>query len=220
MIKRFKIGDIITWRSILTNESSWHNGLFWKQEGEHYSGIITVYYPSSEPLISKRIKMSEVEVYPELNIEKINSYVIGLISDEKISYPFKDIQKRISDETGEEVYTIDQFILTKLERSDNIEWLEDLIWCPSQLYCRFIDNLTQRIYCIYLRWRHRDPWTAELIPCLPDGKLNYSERWEIIKTKKEYTQNDYEELKKETIDIVKGRFREITWISSNNDIDD
>ena len=217
--KRFKTGDIITWRDISAEGSSWSNGLFWKQDNSFGEGIITIYYPQELLLISKTIKMSNLEIFPELDIDKINSYITGLISDEKISYPYKDVYKRISEETGEEIYTIDNFILSKVKRTDKAEWLEELIWCPSQLYCRFVDN-SQKIYCIYLRWRHKDPWSAELIPCLPDGKLNYREEWEIIKTKRNYSQNDYEELKQETLDIIKDRFKEITWISSDNDIDD
>ena len=43
----------------------------------------------------------------------------------------------------------------------NGTWEDDLIWCPSQCYYRFTYKGTS--YIIYLRWRHDDPWTAELI---------------------------------------------------------
>ena len=215
MNKRFKIGDIIIWRDISIEGSPWSNGLFWKQDFSH----VTIYFPELL-LISKTIKTSDLEIFPELDVEKINTYITGLISDEKISYPYKDIYKRISEETGGEIYAINQFILGKVIKAEKAEWLEELTWCLSQLYCRFIDNNSQKIYCIYLRWRHKDPWSVELIPCLPDGKLNYNKGWEIIKTKRDYSQNDYEELKLEALNIIRDRFKEITWLSSDNDIDD
>lgn len=40
------------------------------------------------------------------------------------------------------------------------EWLDDLIWCPSQCYYAFDYKGTE--YTIYLRWRWDNPWTADL----------------------------------------------------------
>jgi hypothetical protein len=40
------------------------------------------------------------------------------------------------------------------------DWLDDLIWCPSQCYLKIIHN--NRWFIIYLRWRHSDPWRAYL----------------------------------------------------------
>lgn len=45
----------------------------------------------------------------------------------------------------------------------NQTWEDDLIWCPSQCYYKFIHK--NKFYCIYLRWRGGDPWTAELYQC-------------------------------------------------------
>lgn len=43
-------------------------------------------------------------------------------------------------------------------------WADDLIWCPSQCYYYFRAKNTGELKCLYLRWRHSDPWTAEIIP--------------------------------------------------------
>ena len=52
------------------------------------------------------------------------------------------------------------------------QWEIDLgHWCPAQLYYYFADDEGGR-WCIYLRWRHEDPWTAELVRC--------NENWEFI----------------------------------------
>ena len=40
-------------------------------------------------------------------------------------------------------------------------------WCPAQIKYYFQD-LTGCNWCIYLRWRHQDPWTAELLRCDKD----------------------------------------------------
>ena len=41
-------------------------------------------------------------------------------------------------------------------------------WCPSQIYYRFHDTIGKR-WMIYLRWRHSDPWSAELLRCDEEG---------------------------------------------------
>jgi len=53
-------------------------------------------------------------------------------------------------------------------------WKEDLIWCPSQLYKSFRIEvggfhtlLSAQAYC---RWRHSDPWTAEV---MSDGDTHF-----------------------------------------------
>jgi len=52
------------------------------------------------------------------------------------------------------------------------QWIEYLNhWCPAQIYYYFVDAEGGR-WCIYLRWRHQDPWTAELVRC--------DENWEFI----------------------------------------
>ena len=61
------------------------------------------------------------------------------------------------------------------------KWYDDLMWCPSQCYYYFMHE--GDLYCIYLRWRHDDPWTAEIIKCADgDFDLNYETCiWKYIK---------------------------------------
>ena len=42
-------------------------------------------------------------------------------------------------------------------------WYDTLIGCPSQCYYYFMHE--EAMYCVYLRWRHSDPWTCEVIKC-------------------------------------------------------
>lgn len=55
------------------------------------------------------------------------------------------------------------------------QWDDSLIWCPSQCYYYFKDR-NDNLKCIYLRWRHSDPWTAEIIPINEDGSFNHVQR--------------------------------------------
>ena len=73
-------------------------------------------------------------------------------------------------------------------------WYDSLIGCPSQCYYYFLYQ--GEMYCIYLRWRHRDPWTAEIINCAvsdfdldPDTSI-----WKYIKIPF-FEENELEELK-------------------------
>lgn len=51
------------------------------------------------------------------------------------------------------------------------QWDIDLNWCPSQIYYYFKDAVGDN-WCIYLRWRWQDPWTAELVRC--------DDEWEFL----------------------------------------
>ena len=85
------------------------------------------------------------------------------------------------------------------------EWKEDLIWCPSQCYYYFIDKSTGTKYCIYLRWRHCDPWTAELVECDENWEFNTTNDWETLNIEY-YSDLEYKKLEEEALDIVKSKF--------------
>lgn len=60
------------------------------------------------------------------------------------------------------------------------KWYDELVWCPSQCYYYFMRD--GDMYCIYLRWRHQDPWTADIIKCA-DGDFyinNQAATWKSI----------------------------------------
>ena len=85
-------------------------------------------------------------------------------------------------------------------------WLESLIWCPSQIEYYFKDSNGSN-YLIYLRWRHSDPWTAELIPCNENWELDFANR-KTINTSKNYIDDEYKELESEVLEIIKKKFPE------------
>lgn len=85
-------------------------------------------------------------------------------------------------------------------------WMDDLNWCPSQCYYYFFDPTDGGRYCIYLRWRHRDPWSAELVPCDSDWEFDYQEDWEPIKTSRDYKDYELEDLKEEVLKVTGSKF--------------
>ena len=100
------------------------------------------------------------------------------------------------------------------------KWNEIRHWCPAQLYYYFEDGDGGR-WCIYLRWRHSDPWTAELVRC--------NERWEFqwdhpdtcnLLEEKEHTpgiitgfyqDEEYPFLMKKVLELVKERFPDLDF---------
>ena len=93
-------------------------------------------------------------------------------------------------------------------------FLEDLIWCPSQIYFYFISNNIK--FCIYLRWRHRDPWTAELVKCTDnwDFSKDSANDWKKIKLSKDYKSEEYKELEEEVLEKIKTLFPTIDFSDS------
>lgn len=83
-------------------------------------------------------------------------------------------------------------------------WYEELIWCPSQCYYYFKNPLTRKLYCIYLRWRYNDPWTAELIECDEDYEFIDELDWEILDVGF-FHDDEYKELEDAVINLVQER---------------
>ena len=88
-------------------------------------------------------------------------------------------------------------------------WTEDLLWCPSQCYYYFQD-ITGKRYCIYLRWRYRDPWTAELIECDEEWEFRCDLDWEVLKVSF-HADKDYRSLEKEVLGLMSTRFPSLSF---------
>lgn len=74
---------------------------------------------------------------------------------------------------------------TRLEDNHPVmEFLEDIIYCPSQIYFYFRDG--DEVYCLYIRQRHGDV-TAELVTCFGSGgDFDYDTLWPEIELSREY----------------------------------
>lgn len=107
-------------------------------------------------------------------------------------------------------------ILDKLSKESSDEsicegypfWKSNLIKCPSQCYCEFEENGQK--FCIYLRWRWDDPWTAAIVPCDDNWDWNNICDWEYLDIPF-YTHDEHIDLKKKCEEIVKSKFKHIKW---------
>ena len=105
-------------------------------------------------------------------------------------------------------------------------WLESSgNWGDPQCYYYFIDSLTGAKYCIYLRLRWGGNWSSELLRCSDktdynpqdvEGNREWDFLWDAddsvyMETSKKYSECECEELKAETLDIVKERFPGQIW---------
>ena len=73
---------------------------------------------------------------------------------------------------------------TRLEDNHPVmEFLEDIIYCPSQIDFYFRDG--DNVYCLYIRQRHGDT-TAQLVPCFGSGDFDYDALWPEIELLREY----------------------------------
>lgn len=73
---------------------------------------------------------------------------------------------------------------TRLEDNHPVmEFLEDIIYCPSQIEFYFRDG--EQVYCLYIRQRHGDT-TAQLVPCFGSGDFDYDALWPEIELSRDY----------------------------------
>ena len=64
-----------------------------------------------------------------------------------------------------------------------MEFIEDIIYCPSQIYFYFRTGET--VKCLYIRQR-QEQTTAEIVPCHDNGQFNYNSMWEHLTLKRAY----------------------------------
>ena len=73
---------------------------------------------------------------------------------------------------------------TRLEDNHPVmEFLEDIIYCPSQIEFYFRDG--EQVYCLYIRQRHGDT-TAQLVTCYGSGDFIYEGLWPDIELSRDY----------------------------------
>ena len=90
-------------------------------------------------------------------------------------------------------------------------FIEEIMYCPSQIYYFFTDAKSGEKYCIYLRWRYRDPWTSYLVKCDDDYELQ--SKFDPLETHNQYKEDDYCFLEEDVLDIIKEKFPETQFPS-------
>ena len=78
----------------------------------------------------------------------------------------------------------EEYRKTRLEDNHPVmEFLEDIIYCPSQIEFYFRDG--EQVYCLYIRQRHGDT-TAQLVTCYGSGDFIYEGLWPDIELSRDY----------------------------------
>ena len=78
----------------------------------------------------------------------------------------------------------EEYRKTRLEDNHPVmEFLEDIIYCPSQIEFYFRDG--EAVWCLYIRQRHGET-TAQLVPCFGSGDFIYEGIWPDIELSREY----------------------------------
>ena len=91
---------------------------------------------------------------------------------------------------------------TRLEDNHPVmEFLEDIIYCPSQIEFYFRDG--EQVYCLYIRQRHGDT-TAQLVTCYGSGDFIYEGLWPEIELSRDYDieGKSYESVEAEEQEII------------------
>lgn len=112
------------------------------------------------------------------------------------------------------------FVKSLPKREEEIrehEWILHLdFFCPAQIYYYFHD-VEGRRWCIYLRWRHSDPWTAELVRCDDSWEFITEEGWVNLLEEAVhvpgtvtgyYREDEYEPLMEEALKKAKAMFKD------------
>lgn len=64
-----------------------------------------------------------------------------------------------------------------------MEFLEDIIYCPSQI--DFYFRADGQVMCLYIRQRHGET-TAQMVPCYGNGEFQYDSLWPDIELSRDY----------------------------------
>lgn len=101
---------------------------------------------------------------------------------------------------------------TRFDKREEPIWEEDLIMCPSQCYCYF--EAEGKIFCIYLRWRYCDPWTADLVQF--ESVVDWGNSlWRDLDIEY-YSHDKYKKLQEECVSLIKEKYAEIQWLVEIN----
>ena len=118
---------------------------------------------------------------PEPNAETV------VISGEELMrvLPKADKNRKKPKSTWEHIEAMrEEHRKTRLEDNHPVmEFLEDIIYCPSQIDFYFRDG--EQVYCLYIRQRHGDT-TAQLVTCYGSGDFIYEGLWPDIELSRDY----------------------------------
>jgi hypothetical protein len=139
---------------------------------------------SGEMVVTKE----EQERLAELlkNPPKPNAETVVISGEELIRVlPKADQNRKKPKSTWEHIEAMrEEHRKTRLEDNHPVmEFLEDIIYCPSQIYFYFRDG--EAVWCLYIRQRHGET-TAQLVSCYGSGDFIYEGLWPDIELSRDY----------------------------------
>ena len=147
---------------------------------------------SGEMVVTKEMQEALAEVMkpvsvPDVLIPKEHTMQFTIPKPDKMPNVF--IDKSLLEKhpmTTMEILEAQRIARRKERLEDNhpvMEFLEDIIYCPSQIEFYFRDG--EQVYCLYIRQRHGDT-TAQLVTCYGSGEFQFDSLWPEIELSRDY----------------------------------
>jgi hypothetical protein len=147
---------------------------------------------SGETVLTKEIQEALTEVMkpvsvPDVLIPKEHTMQFTIPKPDKMPKVFIDqslLEKHPM--TTMEILEAQRIARRKERLEDNhpvMEFLEDIIYCPSQI--DFYFRTDGQVMCLYIRQRHGET-TAQLVPCYGNGEFQFDSLWPEIELSRDY----------------------------------
>ena len=151
-----------------------------------FSGEIVVTKEEQERLAELMKEPPKVDAVAVVSGEDLMRVVLPKRDMPKVAIDPKVLEKQKNMPTIMEQIEAARIEHRKTRLEDNhpvMEFLEDIIYCPSQIDFYFRDG--EAVYCLYIRQRHGDT-TAQLVPCFGSGDFDYDALWPEIELSRDY----------------------------------
>ena len=151
-----------------------------------FSGEIVVTKEEQERLAELMKEPPKVDALAVVSGEDLMRVVLPKRDMPKVAIDPKVLEKQKNMPTIMEQIEAARIEHRKTRLEDNhpvMEFLEDIIYCPSQIDFYFRDG--EAVYCLYIRQRHGDT-TAQLVPCFGSGDFDYDALWPEIELSRDY----------------------------------
>jgi len=148
--------------------------------------------PTGETVLTKEMQEALTEVMnpvsvPDVLIPKERTVQFTIPKPDKMPKVFIDqslLEKHPM--TTMEILEAQRIAKRKERLEDNhpmMEFLEDIIYCPSQI--DFYFRADSQVMCLYIRQRHGET-TAQLVPCYGNGEFQFDSLWPEIELSRDY----------------------------------
>lgn len=151
-----------------------------------FSGEIVVTKEEQERLAELMKEPPKVDAVAVVSGEDLMRVVLPKLDMPKVAIDPKVLEKQKDMPTIMEQIESARIEHRKTRLEDNhpvMEFLEDIIYCPSQIEFYFRDG--DAVWCLYIRQRHGDT-TAQLVSCYGSGDFIYEGLWPDIELSREY----------------------------------